>query len=109
MLRAVAVAEMIHGHSLDGLLDVSLRDSTFFINWIHVRGYTAPLFLFAAGFAFAVATLPYMKEYSVFSRELLRRMQRLFYVIFIGYFLHLPFFRFGKQYSRSEPRLGMIS
>jgi hypothetical protein len=96
LLRAIAIAEMIHGHSLDGLLDAGLRSSAFFINWTHVRGYTAPLFLFASGFAFAVATLPYVKEYSVFSRELRRRIQRLFYVIFIGYFLHLPFFSLRK-------------
>ena len=96
MLRALAVAEMIHGHSLDGLLDSSLRDSTFFISWAHVRGYTAPLFLFAAGFSFAVATLPFITEYSTFSRGLLRRIQRLFYVIFIGYFLHLPFLSLRK-------------
>ena len=96
MLRALAIAEMIHGHSLDGLLDAGLRNSAFFVSWTHVRGYTAPLFLFAAGFAFAVATLPYMKEYSVLSRALLRRLQRLFYVIFIGYFLHLPFLSLRK-------------
>jgi hypothetical protein len=96
MLRALAVAEMIHGHSLDALLDTGLRGSAFFINWTYVRGYTAPLFLFAAGFAFAVATLPHMKEYSVFSKGLLRRIQRLFYVIIIGYFLHLPFFSLRK-------------
>ena len=47
MLRALAVAEMIHGHSLDGLLDVALRKTPFFVKWIQVRGYTAPVFLFA--------------------------------------------------------------
>lgn len=96
VLRAIAVAEMIHGHSLDGLLDIGLRSTPFFINWTQVRGYTAPVFLFAAGFAFAVATLPHIKDYSVFSRELLRRIQRLLYLIFIGYFLHLPFFSLRK-------------
>jgi hypothetical protein len=96
MLRAIAVAEMIHGHGLDGLLDVGLRSTPFFTNWTYVRGYTAPVFLFAAGFAFAVVTLPHIKDYSVFSRELLRRIQRLLYLIFIGYFLHLPFFSLRK-------------
>jgi len=92
MLRAVAVAEMIHGHSLDGLLSVSLRSTAFFANWTHVRGYTAPVFLFAAGFAFAVATIPRIDDYTRFSSHLLRRIKRLLFVILLGYLMYLPFF-----------------
>jgi hypothetical protein len=96
MLRAIAVAEMIHGHSMDGLLDVGLRSTAFFVNWTHVRGYTGPVFLFAAGFAFAVATLPRINDYSAFSKTLLRRIQRLFFVILLGYLMYLPFFSLRK-------------
>jgi len=96
MLRAVALAEMIHGHSLDGLLDVGLRNTAFFVNWTHVRGYTAPVFLFAAGLAFAVATLPRINDYSVSSKKLLRRIKRLLFVILLGYLMYLPFFSLRK-------------
>jgi acyltransferase len=96
MLRALAVAEMIHGHSLDGLLDAGLRGSAFFVNWTYVRGYTAPVFLFAAGFAFAVATLPRIDDYTRFSRYLLRRIKRLSFVILLGYLMYLPFFSLRK-------------
>lgn len=96
MLRAIAVAEMIHGHSLDGLLDVSLRNTAFFINWTHVRGYTAPVFLFAAGFAFAVATLPRVDDYSRFTKDFMRRIKRLLFVILLGYLMYLPFFSLRK-------------
>lgn len=96
MLRAIAVAEMIHGHSLDGLLDVALRDTPFFTSWIHVRGYTAPIFLFAAGLALAVATLPRMDEYSHLSNALRRRLQRLFFIILLGYLMYLPYFSLRK-------------
>ncbi len=92
MLRALAVAEMIHGHSLDGLLDTGLRATGFFVNWTHVRGYTAPVFLFAAGFAFAVATIPRVGDYAKFSKTLLRRIKRLIFVILLGYLMYLPFF-----------------
>jgi hypothetical protein len=92
MLRALAVAEMIHGHSLDALLDAGLRGSAFFSNWTYVRGYTAPVFLFAAGFAFAVATLPRIDDYTTFSTRLLRRIKRLSFVILLGYLMYLPFF-----------------
>lgn len=96
VLRALAVAEMIHGHSLDGLLDNALRGTGFFVNWAHVRGYTAPVFLFAAGFAFALATLPRVNEYSKFSAKLFRRLKRLFFVILLGYLMYLPFFSLRK-------------
>ncbi|MDH4211092.1 MAG: heparan-alpha-glucosaminide N-acetyltransferase domain-containing protein [candidate division WOR-3 bacterium] len=92
MLRALAVAEMIHGHSLEGLLDTALRSTPFFVNWTHVRGYTAPVFLFAAGFAFALATLPRVDEYSKFSKTLLTRLRRLFFVVLLGYLMYLPYF-----------------
>ena len=96
MLRGLAVAEMIHGHSLDGLLDNALRSTSFFINWTHVRGYTAPVFLFAAGFAFALATLPRSKAFSQFSRTLLKRLRRLSFVILLGYLMYLPFLSLRK-------------
>jgi hypothetical protein len=96
LLRALAVAEMIHGHSLDGLLQDTLRSTSFFVNWTHVRGYTAPVFLFAAGFAFALATLPRSHVYSHFSKTLLTRLRRLFFVILLGYLMYLPFFSLRK-------------
>jgi hypothetical protein len=96
MLRALAVAEMIHGHSLDGLLDNALRSTPFFVNWTHVRGYTAPVFLFAAGFAFALATLPKVDEYSKFSKTLLTRLRRLLFIVLLGYLMYLPYFSLRK-------------
>lgn len=92
MLRALAVAEMIHGHSLDGLLSVTLRNTPFFVNWTYVRGYTAPVFLFAAGFAFAIATLPRLDSYTLVSGPFLQRIQRFLFVILLGYLMYLPFF-----------------
>jgi len=91
MLRAIAVAEMIHGHSLDGLLDIGLRNTVFYVNWAHVRGYTAPVFLFASGLALAIATIPRLDAYTSFTKALLRRLQRLFFVILLGYLIYLPF------------------
>jgi hypothetical protein len=92
VLRIIAIAEMIHGHTLDALLSPALRTSGFFVWWTNVRGYTAPLFLFAAGFAFAIATLPRHLEYMHFTRSLRRRMKRIFFVILIGYLMYLPYF-----------------
>jgi hypothetical protein len=54
------------------------------------------MFLFAAGFAFAIATLPRIDAYIRFSKELVARMQRLFLIILVGYFMYLPFFSLRK-------------
>jgi acyltransferase len=96
MLRALAVTEMIHGHSLDGLLDTALRNTPFFVSWTHVRGYTAPVFLFAAGFAFALATLPRIDVYSELSKAFFSRLRRLLFVILLGYLMYLPYFSLRK-------------
>jgi acyltransferase len=92
MLRAVAVVEMIHGHSLDALLSPVLRTTPFFTTWAHVRGYTAPLFLFASGFAFAVSTLPRLSEYTQITSRTIRRLRRILFIVLVGYLMHLPFF-----------------
>lgn len=96
VLRIIAIVEMIHGHTLDALLSPALRSTGFFVWWTNVRGYTAPLFLFAAGFALAIATLPRHLEYMHFTRSLRRRMKRIFFVILIGYLMYLPYFSLWK-------------
>ncbi len=92
VLRILAIAEMIHGHTLDALLSPALRTSGFFAWWTTVRGYTAPLFLFAAGFAFAIATLPRQHAYISFTHQLRRRLKRILFIILIGYLMYLPYF-----------------
>jgi uncharacterized membrane protein len=94
--RGLAIVEMIHGHCLHALLSTSLRAGGFFAAWNHVREYTAPFFLFIAGFTFAVSTLPRSEEYKHFSASLIKRISRFFFVIIVGYVLHLPFFSLQK-------------
>ncbi|MBN2620512.1 DUF1624 domain-containing protein [candidate division WOR-3 bacterium] len=94
--RGLAIVEMIHGHSLHALLSPSLRAGGFFAAWNYVREYTAPFFLLIAGFTFVVSTLPRSEEYRHFSTSLIRRIARFFFVIIVGYVLHLPFFSLQK-------------
>ncbi|UCC10928.1 MAG: DUF1624 domain-containing protein [candidate division WOR-3 bacterium] len=96
VLRILAILEMIHGHTLDALLSPALRSSGFFVWWTTVRGYTAPLFLFAAGFAFALATLPRQHVYQSFTKQLRRRLKRITFIILIGYLMYLPYFSLWK-------------
>lgn len=102
ILRGIAVIEMINGHSLDALLSLSQKSSLFYQIWMHVRGYTAPLFLFASGISFALSTID-RKEYLIFSEKLYTRIKRLIFVIFLGYTLHLPYFSLRKILLYSTP------
>ena len=96
VLRIIAITEMIHGHTLDALLSPVLRSAGFFAWWTPVRGYTAPLFLFAAGFAFAIATLPRQHAFQSFTQQFWRRLKRILFIILIGYLMYLPYFSLWK-------------
>lgn len=96
ILRAIAIAEMIHGHSLDALLSLSLRSTPFFFNWNYIRGFTAPIFIFASGFAFAISTIPKCDKYTRFSKAFFRRIKKIFFIILLGYLMYLPYFSLTK-------------
>lgn len=86
---------MIHGHTLDALLSNFQKSSQFWIFWQNIRGFTAPLFLFASGIAFSISTLK-RKEYLYISKKFLERIRRIFFIIMLGYILHLPYFSLKK-------------
>lgn len=86
---------MIHGHTLDALLSNFQKSSFFWIFWQNIRGFTAPLFLFASGIAFSISTLK-RKEYFYISKKFLERIRRIVFIIMLGYILHLPYFSLTK-------------
>jgi uncharacterized membrane protein len=101
LLRAIALIEMIHGHTLDALLGLFQKNSSFWIFWQNIRGFTAPLFLFASGLSFSISTLN-KKYYLYFSEKLFTRLRRLIFIIFLGYILHLPYFSFKRTFFNSS-------
>lgn len=101
LLRAIALIEMIHGHTLDALLSPFQKKSLFWIFWQNIRGFTAPLFLFASGLSFSISTLN-KKHYLYFSEKLFTRLRRLIFIIILGYILHLPYFSFKKTFLKSS-------
>jgi uncharacterized membrane protein len=103
-LRGFAVIVMVIGHSLDSVLSQELRTSELFGYYNVMRGFTAPLFLFVAGFAFLVATRKRWEEYRVLSRPLKKRVVKMSGLILIGYAMHFPFFSFTKIVQASGPQ-----
>ncbi len=103
-LRGFAVIVMVIGHSLDSVLSQELRASELFGYYNTVRGFTAPLFLFVAGFAFIIATRKRWEEYRTLSRPLRKRVLKMGALILIGYAMHFPFFSFTKIVQASGPQ-----
>lgn len=100
LLKAIALIEMIHGHTLDALLSPFQKSIDFWIFWQNIRGFTAPLFLFASGIAFAISTLK-RKDYFYISKKFLNRIRRVIFITFLGYVLHLPYFSLRKTLFKS--------
>lgn len=102
LLRGIAVFEMINGHTLDALLSLSQKSTMFYQIWLHVRGYTAPLFLFASGIAFSFSTIG-REDYLFISKKLFHRIRRIIFIILLGYTLHLPYFSIRKIILYATP------
>ncbi|MEN3046338.1 MAG: heparan-alpha-glucosaminide N-acetyltransferase domain-containing protein [Candidatus Hydrothermales bacterium] len=100
ILRGIAVLEMIHGHTLDALLSPSQKLSPFYTFWTHIRGYTAPLFLFSSGISFYLSTIG-KEDYLFLTRPFFKRLGRIFFIILLGYTLHLPYFSLRKTLFNS--------
>jgi len=95
-MRGFAVMVMVIGHSVDSVLSAEARTTDLFGIYNFIRGFTAPLFLFVAGFSFLVATEKRWNEYQSFSRPLRKRLKKMFLLLAIGYALHFPFFSLNK-------------
>jgi len=91
LLRAIAVLQMVQGHTIDVLLAQNFRSTELpvFSVWYFLRGMTAPIFMFTAGtvftYLFHSVKKPFAENYRV--KKGIRRAALL---IFIGYMLKYP-------------------
>ncbi len=90
LLKAYAVLMMIQGHTLDAVLNPADK-LTGLYQFLHMlRGLTAPAFLLAAGFGMAFSS--WRKKDLPITDLLKQRVLRILPILFIGYFLHTPYF-----------------
>lgn len=91
LMRAIAVIQMVQGHTVDMLLANQYRtlDSPVFAFWYFMRGMTAPIFLFSAGTVFAylfrLVNEPFEKNPRVS-----KGIKRFLLLIGLGYLLRYP-------------------
>jgi uncharacterized membrane protein len=103
IMRGFAVVVMVMGHSIDAVLSREVRASDWFRLYDAFRGFTAPMFLFVSGFAYATATQKRWEDFRSFSKPLLKRLKRIGLLFLVGYALHFPFFSFDKIVHEAQP------
>jgi hypothetical protein len=102
-MRGFAVIVMVMGHSIDAVLSQQVRATDAFRLYDAVRGFTAPLFLFISGFAFAVVAMQRWNDFATFGAHTRKRITRLLWLLALGYALHFPFFSLNKILHNTRP------
>ena len=93
LLRALAVFLMLEGHTVHALLLDELRtfDSLTYTIWYHIRGFTAPIFMFTAGTVFAYL-LHKSGDISLSGLRIKKGFKRIISLLTIAYLLRFPSF-----------------
>lgn len=102
--RFVAVCLMVQGHVFTTLLDRATKSQGWYPHHSFVHGYTAPMFLFGAGLAFGYTTFRQWEQHAAGGAPARKRYQRYFWLLFIGYLLHLPSLSLSRLLGISDPQ-----
>jgi uncharacterized membrane protein len=92
LFRLLAVLLMVQGHAFNVVVEEAIRPVTWYRWHNYVHGYTAPMFLFAAGLAFGLTTFRRWPDHQRLGRPFWKRVERYAMIVAIGYLLHLPDF-----------------
>jgi uncharacterized membrane protein len=95
---------MIETHVVNALLLPELKQQTLFKILTFINGLVAPSFLFCAGFAIAISFSRRWDQYVNFGKPFWKYLQRLLFILIVGYSLHLPFFSLKKLLVLNEER-----
>ncbi len=103
LFRFVAVCLMVQGHVFTTLLDSSTRSQAWFPHHQFVHGYTAPMFLFGGGLAFGFTTFRNWDAQTKGGAAALKRFKRYWWLLAIGYALHLPTLSLDRLLAMDDP------
>ena len=91
LMRAIAVLQMVQGHTIDVLLATEFRTTELpvYAVWYFLRGMTAPIFMFTAGAVFTYIFRSVKKPFSE-NYRVKKGIRRAFLLMFLGYMLRYP-------------------
>jgi len=90
LVRVVAMALMVQGHTLDVLLLPSYQSAWWYNVWEFCRGFTAPTFLLLSGFSFALATIRRFDDHLTLGPKVWARLRKFAFFVLLGYSMHFP-------------------
>jgi len=93
---------MIETHVVNALLLPEIKKQSFFTVLSFVNGLVAPSFLFCAGFALAIVLNRKWDGFIFLRWPFWRYLLRLFFILIVGYSLHLPFFSLSRLRSITD-------
>jgi uncharacterized membrane protein len=103
VLRLLALAQMINGHTLDAVMLDSVREGPIFSWYNYVRGLVSVAFLLAAGFSYSLTTVAKLEEHKRDPALRRKRLGRGLLLLFLGYALQ---FRTGMLHDADHaPRM----
>jgi len=91
IMRAIAVFQMVQGHTIDAFLSNNYRvlNNPVFEAWLFMRGVTAPIFLFSAGAVFSYLFRLHDQTFESNPR-VTKGIKRAALLLFLGYLLRFP-------------------
>lgn len=101
LFRGFAVIKMIEGHVVRALISPKILFFTFNPLITFIDGLTGPAFLFISGVSFSIVLKRHKEDFLQLNKKFFSRVQRILFIIFVGYWLHLPFLSFRKTISTS--------
>lgn len=90
LVRVLAMALMVQGHTLDVLLTPASQFTSWYNFWLFCRGFTAPMFMVLSGFGFALATLRHWENHLHFGPAVAKRLRRFAFFVVLGYSMRIP-------------------
>ncbi len=102
LFRGLAVIKMIEGHVVRALVSPKILFFNFNPIITFIDGLTGPAFLFISGVSFSIVLRRHKEDFLKLNKKFFTRLQRILFIIFVGYWLHLPFFSLRKTLSSSE-------
>jgi hypothetical protein len=90
VLRLIALAQMVNGHTLHALLREDVRHGVAYDRYLWFRGLVSVAFMLVAGLAFQITTLARFEEHKHSALAQRRRVLRAVEIIAIGFLLRLP-------------------
>jgi len=109
MMRFIALAMMLQGHTVYAVLDHEIRDgdSAGISIWRFFRGYTAPVFMTVAGIVFTYLLVLAGHQRTELTRRLRHGALRVATLVAWGYALRLPLEGLWKPVSQRQLDVGL--